>query len=52
MLNYLKRMFDRVDVTVEIHADGGEITVSDYEDKILEAIKQADIRLEEEEFSE
>ena len=48
MLNYLKRKFDKVDVTVEIYADGGEITVSEYEDKILEAIKQADISLEEE----
>lgn len=33
---------------VDIQATGGELQASEYEDKILEALKQAEIKIEEE----
>jgi F0F1-type ATP synthase epsilon subunit len=44
-MNYLKSKFSQVDVKVELTAKSGEITVSEYEEKILEALKQAGVRL-------
>ena len=41
-------MFKTVDVKVEISAENGEMSVSDYEDKIKEAIKQAEVEIEDE----
>jgi hypothetical protein len=38
-----------VDVRVEISTQDGEITTSDYEDKIKEAINQAGVSVEKEE---
>lgn len=46
MISYLKSKFKQVEVKVEISANEGEITDSDYEDKIKEAIKQANIGVE------
>jgi hypothetical protein len=37
-----------VDVKVEISAANGEMSESDYEDKIKEAIKQAEVEIEDE----
>ena len=50
MLSYLKSKFNQVAVKVEISTQQGEITISDYEDKIKEAIDQAKITIEEEKF--
>jgi len=49
MVNFLRRRFNEVGVTVEINAKVGEISVSEYEDKILEAINQAGISIKNEE---
>jgi hypothetical protein len=46
MISYLKSKFKQVIVKVEISAREGEITTSDYEDKIEEAINQANIVVE------
>ena len=47
-VNYLKRLFEDIDITIEITARKGSISTSDYEDKIKEAITQADMKVEEE----
>jgi len=47
MIPYLKSKFNQVKVKVEISAQDGEIVISDYEDKIKEAIDQANITIEE-----
>lgn len=49
-VGYLKTKFNSVDVKVEINTHNGEISRSDYEDKIKEAITQSSIEIEEEEF--
>ena len=49
MIPYLKTKFSQLDIKVEIFAQDGEIAISDYEDKIKEAINQAGITIEEEE---
>lgn len=50
LLNYIKIKFNRVNVEVEISAQNGEISTSDYDNKIKEAIDQADIIIDEEEL--
>lgn len=47
IVNYVKNKF-HVNVKVEISAQNGEIKISDYEDKIKEAIIQAKVTVEEE----
>lgn len=49
MVNLIRMKFSQVDVKVEISAQNGEISTSDYDNKIKEAIDQADIIIEEEE---
>lgn len=44
----IKSKFTTVDVKVEISAENGEMAESDYEDKIKEAIKQAEVEIEDE----
>lgn len=48
MINYIKSVFNQVKAEVEISARIGEMEKSDYEDKIKEAINQANIIIEEE----
>jgi hypothetical protein len=50
MINYLKNIFAEVNVRIEISAKEGEIQKSDYEDKILEALHQAEVKIEKEEL--
>jgi len=50
MVNYIKSKFEQVNIKVEISSKGGEISLSDYEDKIKEAIEQANVSIEEEEL--
>ena len=45
-------MFKMVDVRVEISAENGEMSVSDYEDKIKKAIKQSEVKIEKEGLNE
>ncbi len=47
MIPYIKSKFNQVKVKVEISAQDGEIVISDYEDKIEEAINQSDASVEE-----
>ena len=48
MIPYLKTKFNQVKVKVEISAQEGEITISDYEDKIMETINQSNMIVEDE----
>ncbi len=48
VIPFIKSVFKKVDIKVEISAVNGEMSVSDYEDKIKEAIKQAEVKIEEE----
>jgi hypothetical protein len=48
MINYIKSKFNQVDIRIEISAQNGEIKISEYEDKIKEAINQAGVSIEEE----
>jgi len=48
MIPYLKTKFNQVKVKVEISAQEGEITISDYEDKIMETINQSNMIIEDE----
>jgi len=48
IVNYIKTKFNQVDVRVEISTKEGEIATSDYDDKIKEAINQANVAVEEE----
>jgi len=52
VIPYIKSKFNKVDVKVEISAVNGEMSVSDYEDKIKEAIKQAEVEIEDEGMDE
>ncbi|PLV56044.1 ATP-binding protein [Thermotoga sp. SG1] len=45
ILNYLKDRFSRVTVTVSIQAEDGGLEKSDYEDRILEALRQSGINI-------
>jgi len=49
IITFLNGKFPDCQVEVEIRAEGGEITVSDYEDKVKETLTQADIEIEKEE---
>lgn len=49
IVNYIKSKFDAVNIKVEISMQGGEIAISDYEDKIKEAVNQANVTIEKEE---
>ncbi|MCD6239886.1 MAG: ATP-binding protein [Thermotogae bacterium] len=46
--NYLKTLFDERVIKIEIFAQNGSIKVTDYENKVEEALKQAGIEVEEE----
>ena len=47
IINYLKTKFERVETKVEIICQNGKITVSEYEDKVKEALDQANITIRE-----
>lgn len=49
MVTYLKSRFNQVDIKIEISTQDGEMAISDYEDKIKEALSQANIVVEAEE---
>lgn len=48
MLRNLNNKFKQLSVRVEIDVQDGNISISEYEDKVLEALKQAGIDVEEE----
>ena len=48
MISYIKSKFNNVRITMEIGAEEGEIDITDYENKIEEALKQANVKIEEE----
>jgi hypothetical protein len=48
IMNYLNEKFAQCNIKITIQATDGEISKSDYEDKILEAFNQAGIKIEEE----
>ena len=50
ILQYLKEKFREINVKIDISAQEGKITPSEYEDKVKEAISQANIEIEEEKF--
>ncbi len=50
IVNYLKGKFNQVNIKVEISPQNGKIAISDYEDKVREAITQAGIGIEKEEL--
>jgi len=52
VIPFIKNKFNKVNVKVEISAVNGEMSVSDYEDKIMEAIKQAEVEIEDEGLEE
>jgi len=52
VIPYIKSKFNKVDVKVEISAVNGGMSVFDYEDKIMETIKQAEVKIEEEGLDE
>ncbi|CUT00952.1 hypothetical protein JGI22_00085, partial [Candidatus Kryptobacter tengchongensis] len=43
IINYLKSKFSKVEIVMEIIAENGEIKKDEYEDKLIEALKQAGI---------
>jgi hypothetical protein len=45
ILNYLKDKFSHVTVTVSVQAEDGALEKSDYEDRILEALRQSGINI-------
>lgn len=49
-LQYLKEKFQKIDLKIEISTKEGNIAPSDYEDKVKEAMNQANIKIEEEKF--
>lgn len=51
IVRFLSERFDEVKVVVDLSVDKGELTVTDYEDKIKEALQQADIKVQEEEIN-
>jgi len=46
VVNYLTGKFDSCEVEIIIKASDGEISISEYEDRIMEALRQADIKIE------
>ncbi|ADC90220.1 ATPase (AAA+ superfamily)-like protein [Thermocrinis albus DSM 14484] len=51
IINYLKDKFQKNNVEVTLHASDGKITKEDYEDKVIEALKQAGIKIIRENLS-
>jgi len=51
MIKLIKEKFQKVSLKIEISAEEGKISKSDYEDKIKEAINQAGLKVEKEEIS-
>ncbi len=49
VVNYLKTLFNECTIKIEIQASNGGIRITDYEDKVEEALKQANVLIEEEE---
>lgn len=48
IVNYIRTKFNQVEIKVKISSKEGEITISEYEDKIKEAISLAKVSIEEE----
>ena len=48
IVTYLKTLFENVDMEVDLSVREGKISISDYEDKIKEALSQSNIEIEEE----
>ena len=48
VMNYLKNKFNYCDIEITINATNGRIEITEYEDKVMEALKQADIEIEDE----
>ena len=48
IVNYLKNKFNQCNIEITIHASNGEIRITEYEDKVMEALTQGDIEIEEE----
>ncbi|MEO0300266.1 MAG: AAA family ATPase [candidate division WOR-3 bacterium] len=48
IINFLQQKFSTIKIKVELTAKDGEITKSDYQDKVKEGLNQADIKIEEE----
>jgi len=49
LVSYIKSKFNNIKIRIEINAEGGEIDIADYEDKIEEALRQAGVYVEKEE---
>ena len=48
IVNYLKNKFNQCTIEITIHVSNGEIQITEYEDKVMEALTQAGIEIEEE----
>jgi len=48
IVNYLKNKFNQCTIEIAIHTSNGEIQVTEYEDKVKEALTQGGIEIEEE----
>ncbi|HOL40182.1 MAG TPA: hypothetical protein PKY18_07715, partial [Dictyoglomaceae bacterium] len=48
IVNHLNKLFDECEVEVEITVKNGKIAITDYENKIEEVLKQANIHIKEE----
>ena len=48
IVNYLKNKFNQCTLEITIHANNGRIQITEYEDKVMEALAQGDIEIEEE----
>jgi hypothetical protein len=48
IVNYVKTKFKQVDIRIEIIAKDGELTKSEYENSVKEALKQAEVQVESE----
>jgi hypothetical protein len=51
MMKLINEKFQKVSLKIEISAEEGKISKSDYEDKIKETIKQEGLKVEKEEIS-
>jgi hypothetical protein len=50
IVNYIKSKFEEVKIRVEIVSKKGEMTATEYDDKIREAVNMASVEVEEEEL--
>ena len=48
IVDYLKNKFNLCKIEITIHASDGKISITDYEDKVKEALIQSDIEIKEE----